>query len=294
MPRIAFALTAAIAALLAVIANIGSTSAASSVKIAAAGDIACPPGYTVTARTCQQGATARLISSNGASAVLPLGDLQYDAGSLTGFNNSYDRNWGAYNAKAYPVPGNHEYGTSGAAGYFKYFSSRAHGAPGYYAYDIGAWRVYALNSNCLKINCTTEASWLGKDLAANPNRCVLAYMHHPRYSSSSYGGTLTVNRFWTKLLQAKADVVLAGHSHNYERFAPMNSSGGSTSTGIRSFVVGTGGKSLYAFGATAPGSQFRYKESAGVLFMTLNDSSYSWSFKTINGTVRDSGSASCA
>jgi 3',5'-cyclic AMP phosphodiesterase CpdA len=303
MPRTAAASLSAVALLLAACAALNPTSAASpndargpaaAVRIAAAGDIACKPGYDVTADTCQHKATAALIKRRGAAAVLPLGDIQYEVGALSAYQKVYARAWGVFRPKIYPVPGNHEYHTHKAAGYFGYFGARAHGPRGYYAYNLGGWRLYALNSNCTKIDCAAQARWLRKDLAAKPHRCVLGYMHHPRYSSGTHGSSTSVTRLWKPLFKRKAEVVLSGHDHGYERFGRMNPYGGVVSAGIRSFVVGTGGKSLYDFGRPENGSRFRYNGSAGVLFMTLRDGSYSWVFKGFRGRTWDSGSGSCS
>jgi hypothetical protein len=305
MPRTAAASLSAIALLLAACAALNPTSAASpvdargsaaAVRIAAAGDIACEPGFDVTADTCQHKATAALIKRRGAAAVLPLGDIQYEVGALSAYRQVYDRTWGAFNPKVYPVPGNHEYNTDKAAGYFDYFGARAHSSRsrGYYAYNLGAWRLYALNSNCSEIDCTAQARWLRNDLAARPHRCVLGYMHHPRYSSGAHGSITSVTPLWKPLFNRGAEVVLSGHDHAYERFGRMDPYGGVISGGIRSFVVGTGGKSLYDFGSPETGSRVRYNGSAGVLFMTLRDGSYSWVFKGFRGRTWDSGSSSCS
>jgi hypothetical protein len=303
MTRTAAALTSAVAALLAACAAANptsaattpnDTSAATAVRIAAAGDIACEPGYTVTSRTCQHKATAALITRNGASAVLTLGDNQYENGALWAFQKSYAPTWGVFNPKVYPVPGNHEYNTDKAAGYFSYFGARAHSSRGYYAYNLGTWRLYALNSNCSEIDCAAETTWLRNDLAARPHRCVLGYLHHPRFSSGEHGNNTAVAPLWRALANARAEVMLGGHDHSYERFARKDASGNVAKAGIRSFVVGTGGKSLYGFGTPVTGSRVRYNGSAGVLFMTLRDGSYGWQFKSIDGTVRDAkASAPC-
>jgi len=269
--------------------------AAASVIIAAAGDVACQPPYTETPDTCKHGATAKLITNRNPAAVLVLGDSQYEKGGLRAFRNSYKPTWGVFKTKTYPSPGNHEYGTEGAAGYFAYYRDRA-GDPalGYYAYDLAGWRMYSLNSNCNKIDCAAQVTWLKNDLAANPRQCSLAYMHHPRYSSGDHGGVAMVNPLWPPLDNHDVDVILQGHDHSYERFGRMSASGGPSDDGIRSFVSGMGGKSRYPFGTVEPGSEFRYNAQFGVLFMTLRSTGYSWRFRTINGgTIRDSGSDTC-
>lgn len=263
------------------------------VRIAAAGDIACEPGRTRTPTTCQQAATARLISNRGAGAVLPLGDTQYDEGELISYLQSYDTTWGTLKDKTYPVPGNHEYYTPEAAGYYAYFGDRAHGPPGYYAYDLGRWRLYALNSACNEVDCAAQAAWLRQDLAANPHRCTLAYMHEARFSSGLHGDSSYAAQLWPVLDRRQVDVVLAGHDHDYERFAPMTAAGSVSAQGIRSWVVGTGGKELREFETTHVGSRVRSNALAGVLFMALRPREYTWAFRTIDGRLRDSGTARC-
>lgn len=263
------------------------------VRIAAAGDIACQPPYTPTRTTCRQAATARLVRARGADAVLALGDTQYETGARADYRASYDPTWGTLKRRTYPAPGNHEYGTAGAAGYFGYFGDRAHGTRGYYAYDLGRWRMYALNSNCGLISCAAEVDWLRHDLRTNPNRCSLAYMHHPRFSSGPHGDSPEAAQLWPALERRQVDVVLAGHDHDYERFAPMTATGSVSADGIRSFVVGTGGKELYDFKSDHRGSQVRRNALPGVLFMTLRPRSYSWGYRTVDGRRRDSGTAAC-
>lgn len=263
------------------------------VKLAAAGDIACEPPYTVTRRQCRHGATARLISSSSVDAVLPLGDTQYESGRLADFRASYDRTWGAFKRLSYPAIGNHEYRDRGAHGFLSYFGTRVPNQRVWYASNLGAWRIYLLNSNCDQVSCAAQVKWLKRDLAAHPRRCSLAAMHHPRFSSGEHGNSPWAARLWPALDSHQVDLVLAGHDHDYERFAPRHSSGAIAANGLRSFVVGTGGKSLYSFGAVQAGSRFRYAAGAGVLFLTLRDDSYTWRFRTTDATVRDSGSASC-
>lgn len=263
------------------------------VRIAAAGDIACQPGGSRTRTTCRHSATAQLIRSRGERAVLPLGDTQYEVGAFDDYLASYDSTWGTFKGRTYPVPGNHEYNTLGASGYYAYFGDRAHAPPGYYAYDLGRWRMYALNSNCDSVDCDVERDWLLDDLRAHPTRCSLAYMHHPRFSSGLHGDSSEAARLWPALDRGQVDVVLAGHDHDYERFAPMTASGAVSADGIRSFVVGTGGKELRDFEARRLGSRVRENALAGVLLMTLRPKGYDWAFRTVDGVARDSGTGSC-
>jgi hypothetical protein len=232
--------------------------------------------------------------------VFTLGDNVYPNGTAKQFLQCYDPSWGRHKARTRPVPGNHDYRTQGAAGYFGYFGAAA-GDPrtGYYAYDLGAWRVYALNSNCGQIGgCgpgSAQEIWLKRDLAANARPCTAAMWHHPRYSSGLHGDDTDMRHLWRVLYDAGADLVLAGHDHTYERFAPQNPEGKlDLERGIREFVVGTGGRSHYGFERIDRESQIRNNKDYGVLKLTLHASSYDWEFIPVaGGTFRDSGSGKC-
>jgi acid phosphatase type 7 len=185
-------------------------------------------------------ATAKLLDAISGT-VFTAGDNVYDSGTSTQFTNCYKPTWGRHKSRTKPVPGNHEYKTSGASGYFNYFGNPAK----YYAYNAGDWRVYALNSEIDTSATSTQVQWLKKDLAANPKKCVMAYWHRPRWSSGSeHGSDSKVQALWQVLYDAKAELVINGHEHNYERFAMMNASGQAASTGLREIVVGTGGAPL--------------------------------------------------
>jgi hypothetical protein len=235
-------------------------------------------------------ATAKLLDGISGT-VFNAGDNVYDNGSATEYTNCYDPTWGRHKSRTKPVPGNHEYQTSGASGYFQYFNN----PPAYYAYNLGNWRIYALNSEIDVSASGAQGSWLQSDLAANPKQCVLAYWHKPRWSSgNTHGSTSNMQAIWQILYNAGAEVVISGHEHNYERFAQMNASGGTVSQGLREFVVGTGGASHYGFGSALASSEVRNSSTYGVLKLTLNASSYSWQFVPIAGsTFTDSGSANC-
>jgi hypothetical protein len=272
--------------------------------IAAAGDIACDPsdgsfnGGSGTASACRMKATSQLLS--GVDAVIVPGDIQYENGSLAKFRSSYDLSWGRYKSITRPVPGNHEYQTPGAAGYFDYFGAAAGSrTKGYYSYDIGRWHIVALNSNCSQVGgCgvgSPQESWLRADLAAHPTSCTLAYWHHPRFSSGAHGSSTATDAFWRALHSYGAEVVITGHDHDYERFAPQSPSGAADAArGIRQFVVGTGGKSHYGFKTALPNSEVRNASTYGVLKLTLHPSSYDWRFVPEAGaTFTDSGSSAC-
>lgn len=230
-----------------------------------------------------------------------LGDLVYDDGTATEFKNCYDPAWGPLKSRSKPVPGNHEYNTTGATGYYGYFGSIA-GTPstGYYSYSVGDWHVIALNSNCSPVGgCSTgskQEKWLRADLAKNSAKCTLAYWHQPRFSSGNHGSNTSMTAFWQALYDANADVVLAGHDHNYERFAPQTPAGkADSSRGIRQFVVGTGGNTLVGLGSTKANSEVRNANSFGVLKLSLGATGYSWQFVKVGsaGNLADSGSGTC-
>lgn len=283
-----------------------SAPAAAEVVVAAAGDIACAPSSGKfndgegTPTNCRQKATADLmLGIAGLDAVLALGDIQYDTGELSAYHGSYDRSWGRLKSITYPAVGNHEYLTRDAAGYFTYFGSRA-GDPstGYYSVDLGAWHVVALNSNCSKVGGCGEGSpqleWLRADLAAHPRACTLAFWHHPLFSSGQHGDNPGVAPLWEALDAAGAELVLAGHDHDYERFAPQDARGNADPRGMRQFVVGTGGKNHYRVGDLQPNSEAHSDDTYGVLRLTLRADGYDWAFLPEPGKVfTDSGSGTC-
>jgi hypothetical protein len=243
-------------------------------------------------------ATARLLLSISGT-VFTTGDNAYEQGTSAQYANCYGPTWGQVRSRTRPSPGNHDYLTSGAAGYFGYFGTRAGTkGKGYYAYNVGSWRVYALNSNCGYVSCgstSAQATWLKADLAANPRRCVLAYWHHPLFSSGPHGNNTMVKPLWNILYAGHADVVVNGHDHDYERFARQSPGGVRTTRGIREFVVGTGGRSHYAWSTIKPNSLARNNTTYGVLKLTLHSTSYSWKFVPIAGkTYTDSGSTTCS
>ena len=246
-------------------------------------------------------ATANLLD-NIAGTVITLGDNAYSSGTATEYTNCYGPSWGRHLARTKPSPGNHEYNTLDATGYYGYFGSAAGDpAKGYYSYDVGAWHVIVLNSNssCTTISCaagSAQDTWLRADLAAHSNVCTLAYWHHPRFNSgASHGNNTAVANFWDALYLYGADVILNGHEHVYERFAPQTPSAvADPTTGIRQFTVGTGGVSHYTFGTIQPNSEVRNATAYGVLKLTLHATSYDWQFVPVAGaTFTDSGTGSC-
>lgn len=244
-------------------------------------------------------ATASLIRSIG-GRVFTLGDNAYKNGTGKNFSSCYGPTWGKFKSRTRPAVGNHEYQSKGADGYWDYFGGAAGPRDkGWYSYTAGSWRVIVLNSNCTEVACgkgSEQERWLRAELARNDNKCTLAYFHHPRFSSDrQHGNGPQVGAFWEALYEYGADVVLSGHAHSYERFAPQAPWGkADPSHGIRQFVVGTGGAGYYRIGSARANSQVRNANTFGVLKLTLKSDSYNWQFIPVAGrTFRDSGSGSC-
>jgi acid phosphatase type 7 len=262
------------------------TGASASVVLVGAGDIA----------DCDAEPTAALLD-NIPGTVFTAGDNAYPDGSGSDYAQCYDPSWGRHKARTRPAPGNHDYNTSGASGYYGYFGSLAgQSGVGYYSYDLGAWHIVSLNSNVSMSAGSAQETWLGADLAASTKRCTIAYWHHPRFSSGSNHGSSTQSAgVFQALYDAGAEIVIVGHDHEYERFAPQTPNGASDPVaGIREFVVGTGGAGLYSFATPLPNSEVRDATSHGVLKLTLSDGSYTWEFIPVAGdSFRDSGSGTC-
>jgi hypothetical protein len=281
--------------------------------IAAAGDIACSPsssnynGGAGTTEKCRQRHTSDLLVNQGLSAVLTLGDAQYSSGSYSSFSKSYHASWGRVKPITFPSAGNHEYLTGGGQGYFDYFNGpgRRTGPAGdrslgYYSFDIGTWHLIALNSSdhCTLVPCgkgSAQETWLRADLAANPRKCTLAFWHHPRFNSGHDGNATFMQAMFEDLYNADAEVILGGHAHDYERFAPQDPAGKvDNARGIRQFVVGTGGAFFTSVGTAKPNSQIRQASTYGVLMLTLHPASYDWRFVPEAGkTFTDQGTQAC-
>ncbi len=281
------------------IVTTGTAPGSGEIRIATVGDTVCTAGSAVTTTQCRQLAVSDLIANDPSIRYfLALGDLQYENGTSADFQSAYEASYGRFKSITVPTVGNHEYGTAGAAGYFNYFGAAA-GDPtkGYFSYDIGdSWHVVNLNTNCGPVSCSASGAqmqWLRADLAENTKPCVLATGHHPRFSSASgVGNDSEMAPFWDALQQYGTDVLLVGHAHDYERFAPQLPNGTASASGIRQFVVGTGGRSLFSFTTPVANSVVRLSVF-GIMKMGLGDGTYSWQFVDQNGTVRDSGSATC-
>lgn len=231
--------------------------------------------------------------------VAVLGDNVYEAGSLDEFLDCYEPTWGRHRARTRPAVGNHEYRTPHAGAYFAYFCGLSGETyKGWYSYDLGAWHVVVLNSNCGDVGCdvdSEQARWLRADLAAHPSRCTLAYFHHPRFNSGAHGAESRVAPLWDALHAAGAELVLNGHEHAYERFAPQTPSATrDDARGIVEIIVGTGGRSPSALRGTQPNSVLRLAGSwAALLALDLHESG--WDFRLVreDGTVLDSGHGDC-
>jgi hypothetical protein len=241
-------------------------------------------------------ATAALLD-NIPGTVYTLGDHAYDSGTTTEFNTYYGPTWGRHKARTKPSAGNHDYNTAGATGYFGYFGAAA-GDPvkGYYSYDLGNWHIVVINSNIARSAGSAQEQWLRADLAASTKPCTLAYWHHPRFTSgANHASDTSMGPVWQALYDYNADVVLSGHNHQYERFAPQNPSGRlDTARGIREFVAGMGGANHYNFGTIQANSEVRNGDTFGVLKLTLHSNSYDWRFVPEAGkTFTDSGTGTC-
>jgi len=283
--------------------------------VAVSGDVACSPTHGAfnnglgTATACRQKYTSDIIVGDPSyTDVIVSGDMQYEDGKRSDYDLSYHPSWGRFKSKTHPAIGNHESTEEGLTGYCDYFGAAAHCVNGsarnaaYYSYDLGAWHIIHLNSNCAPspptISCSStspQLQWLRQDLAENTNQCVAAVWHHPRFSSSSHGNYTAVTQFWNELYDADADLVLSGHDHGYERFQPLNRSGAvDTANGMTSFVAGLGGRGLYSFGSAKPGSAVRYNGGFGILRLVLKSGSFDWRFVSEAGkTFTDSGSKAC-
>ena len=264
-----------------------------------AGDIAACPAGAQADRATKALLDQVVQQSRGPVTVFTAGDNAYENGSAADYA-CYHVTWGAHQERTRPAAGNHEYGTTGAAGYFAYFGAAA-GAPdqGYYSYDLGAWHIIVLNSgNCEAVSCAAgspQEQWLRADLSAHPTTCTLAYWHHPLFSSGRHGANPSVRPLFQALYDHGVDVVVNGHDHNYERFALQDPAGkAAPGRGIRQFVIGTGGKTLYPWGRLQPNSDYRDNSANGIAVFVLHDGWYEWQFlPATGGAAGDRGSDRC-
>ncbi len=241
--------------------------------------------------------TAMLLERFPDAVIFTAGDNVQGVGMRAEYRNCFDPTWGRFFDRLHPSPGNHDYMTEAGAPYYEYFGDRAGPAGlGYYSYDLGDWHIVALNSNCNDIACgpdSRQAAWLREDLANSGKQCTLLYWHHPRWSSGITGGTGSVSTFWRIAAEYGAEIVVNGHDHNYERFAPMDGDGLPNPKGVRQFVAGTGGAYLRAFSEVKPNSEVRYNDSHGLLMFQLLPGRYTWEFIPTSGVFSDRGAGDC-
>lgn len=244
-------------------------------------------------------ATAALLDDIEGT-VFTAGDNAYENGTAEEFATCYDETWGRHKARTRPAPGNHDWNTSALRGYFGYFGDAARGADGHswYSYDLGAWHVIVLDSECSRVGgCgadSPQGRWLAADLEASDATCTVAIWHKPRFTSGEHGNDRSVAPFWTALYGAGVDVVINGHDHDYERFAPQDPSAREDrERGIREFVVGTGGTPLRTFERPVANSELRAAVVHGVLRLALREGSYDWQFIPVSGEFQDGGTAFC-
>jgi len=270
-----------------VVADSATAAATVTGYVLAAGDIA-------SCRNDGDSRTARLLDRYSGT-VLALGDNAYDSGTTAEYTDCYHPTWGRHRSRTRPSIGNHDYKTSRGAPYYAYFGWRAGpSGRGYYSFNFGGWHVIALNSNIDVSSSSTQVQWLRSDLAANPARCTLAFFHHPRFSSGYHGTSSRMRPIWDVLYAANADLVLNGHDHDYERFAPQTPAGAYDSgRGIIEIVVGTGGVGLRSFSTIRANSVYRSSRYLGVLRVALTATGFSWKFIDTGDVVRDQGSRSC-
>jgi hypothetical protein len=289
-----------------------TTQSGGTVVVAAAGDVACDPadssfnGGLGTAHACHEARTAAIVESIDPAVVLGLGDMQYEDGQLSKYTVSYDKTWGAFRGITYTTSGGGHDGFAAAdSGYCQYFGS--HACPNgktYYSLDVGAWHIVSLDGNCSHVGgCqagSAEEQWLRADLAAHRNRCTIAMWHYPRWSIGEFSDDPRTDAFVRDLYAAGAELILVGHDHLYERFAPQTPDGVAAADGIREFVVGTGGKNhlpgQYTVNTTHPNLQAWNADTFGILKLTLHPSSYDWTFVPdvgSPGSFSDAGSADC-
>jgi hypothetical protein len=277
-----------------------ASSSTSDPVLAGAGDIADCTDTGVQA-------TANLILGLPSATVQTFGDNAYPNGSASDFANCYDPSWGQFKSRTRPAIGDHEYATPNASGYFNYFANQL--APfganasdpnrAYYSYDLGAWHVVVLNAACgtsaPACDKNAQLSWLDSDLGTHPNTCTLAVLHKNRFSSGTvHGNNAQMQPYWNVLYANGTDVVVGGDEHVYERYAPQDLQGFyDPAQGLREFIVGTGGGSLYTFGNINANSEVRYRASYGVFKLTLHPTSYEWQYIPTSGSFADTGSTSC-
>jgi len=239
---------------------------------------------------------ADALESDKNAVAITLGDNTYPVGKPEEFSNCYDPTWGRFKERTLPSPGNHDYAMPKAVGYYNYFGDIA--GPdrrGYYSTNLGSWHIISLNSNLNSQDMQKQLAWLQTEISHGKHACTLAFWHHPAYSSGGHGNNENMKAAWKILAQARADIVLSGHDHDYERFAPMDENGDKDEkNGIRNFIVGTGGAKLTPMFLPKSTTEIRDNSSNGVLKLTLHEKSYEWEFIPVSGaSFSDKGQSSC-
>jgi 3',5'-cyclic AMP phosphodiesterase CpdA len=227
--------------------------------------------------------------------IFTAGDNAYMNGTAEEYRNCYNPHWGRHRARTFPSPGNHEYGQPGPAGYFGYYGAvAAPSAPGFYSVNLGAWHIVSLNTSIPVDANSAQIQWLRADLTANKTACAAAIFHHPLFSSGDNGGSARIRDIWRVLHAFAVDVVISGHDHVYERFAPQDADGKlDIARGVRQFTAGTGGAKLYGFPRVEPNSEVR-GAAWGILRLALKSTDYAWEFIPVAGQAfRDSGTGTC-
>jgi acid phosphatase type 7 len=296
-------LNKASAACLALALAPGLAPAAAPAIAYAAGDIAycAAPDARWSGAAHTADLLAARLAQEPAALVLALGDNAYPRGALADYQRCYDPTWGRFKARTRPAPGNREYRTPGAAGYFQYFGQAA--GAGYYRFQLGSWQLYSLDSNLQGAAQAAQLAWLKAELARHPGACTLAYWHHPLYSSGGHGSIAAMRGLWEVLQAAGAEIVLSGHDHHYERFAPQDGAGRlDRARGMRQFVVGTGGAFATPLLWPLAHSESRDANTMGVLRLELDEGRYRWEFlqaarydgmQDLPGAAPDRGSGEC-
>jgi calcineurin-like phosphoesterase family protein len=282
-------------------------------KLVAVGDIACHAPFTVAAAACHHEGVAGRVQALHPDVIATLGDAQYQNGTLQEYLDSFDKSWGVFKPEIRPVAGNHEYLADGSAhttasGHFGYFGTAAgDAAKGYYAYSIGSWHAFVLNSgdfgyggspDCFPVGCqagSTQETWLRSELEAlPPGDCAIAYFHHPRYTSDTPREQPGLRDLYDAIYDNGVELLLVGHSHLYERMTPMDGDGNADpQTGVREFVVGTGGRSRFTVSTQRTGSEKLDTTHFGALELKLAPGGYDFRFVAEDGSVQDQGSGSC-
>ncbi|MEY4730507.1 MAG: hypothetical protein RL020_1665 [Pseudomonadota bacterium] len=264
-----------------------------------AGDIAdCrnkTPAKSSAAQTAAQLETLLPTTTN--TSIITLGDHVYENGTAQEYSDCYAPTWGRFKEKTFPAPGNHDYNTPMASGYYDYFGARAGPARrGYYSFDVAGWHVISLNSNIADDNGMEQIKWLREDLAANKSQCTIAYWHHPLFTSGLRGNNRMMKSAWKILHEANADIVLTAHDHHYERFAPQDAEGRADGArGLTEFLVGSGGANLSTIvDPPRQNSEAQIIGTFGILRLDLQEGQYAWEFIPVAGSAaRDSGVGSC-